>query len=171
MWSQTFICERIFARKNIFQMIFDIGIFGGGEESSSFTQERFTDHEGGRSLSLVFQFTSHLLTFSKYVFFTHQPLFARQVLLDYFIFYCCVRQNKANSWKGIWQWGQFQTIKEIIWYCQQPKVATFHCFFSFFRNLTLMKPLWLISPSISLIGDSSWFLCFTLKLWSIFIFF
>ena len=71
MWSQTFICLRIFARKNIFQMIFDIGIFGGGEESSSFTQERFTDHEGGRSLSLVFQFTSHLLTFSKYVFFSH----------------------------------------------------------------------------------------------------
>ena len=106
-----------------------------------------------------------------FFFFTHQPLFARQVLLDYFIFYCCVRQNKANSWKGIWQWGQFQTIKEIIWYCQQPKVATFHCFFSFFRNLTLMKPLWLISPSISLIGDSSWFPCFTLKLWSISIFF
>ena len=27
-------------------MIFDIGLFGGGEESNSFTQERFTDHEG-----------------------------------------------------------------------------------------------------------------------------
>ena len=27
-------------------MIFDIGLFGGGEESGSFTQERFTDHEG-----------------------------------------------------------------------------------------------------------------------------
>ena len=53
-------------KKTLYQMIFDIGIFGGGEESSSFTQERFTDHEGGRLLSQMFQFSSHLLTFSKY---------------------------------------------------------------------------------------------------------
>ena len=66
VWIQKCGHNHSFAREYlqenfIFQMIFDIGIFGGGEESSSFTQERFTDHEGGRSLSLVFQFTSHLL--------------------------------------------------------------------------------------------------------------
>ena len=101
----------------IFQMIFDIGIFGGGEESSSFTQERFTDHEGGRSLSLVFQFTSHLLTFSKYVFFHTPTPFCPAGFAWLFHILFFLRQNKANSWKENLTGKQFQTIKEIIWYC------------------------------------------------------
>ena len=34
-------------------MIFDIGLFGGGEESGSFTQERFTDHEGENMKEII----------------------------------------------------------------------------------------------------------------------
>ena len=49
-------------------MTFDIGLFGGGGETGSFTQERFTDQEGDNTKEMLM-----LKLISKQNFEIHRP--------------------------------------------------------------------------------------------------
>ena len=105
------------------------------------------------------------------MFFSHTNPFlpGRFCLTISYSIFCCVKTKLILEKES--ERGAIPNHKRNNLILSISKSCTVSLFFSFFRNLTLMKPLWLISPSISLIGDSSWFLCFTLKLRSISIFF